>query len=42
VSTKCFDILGRYHKNGDEFLSHIVTDDEIVNVEAKEQSKQWM
>jgi hypothetical protein len=39
----------RYHKDGDEFLNHIVrvTSDETwvlyVNVEAKEQSaKQWM
>jgi hypothetical protein len=40
--------LKRYHKGGDEFLSHIVgvTSDEtwvsFVNVETKEQSKQWM
>jgi transposase len=40
--------LERYHKDGDEFLSHIarVTGGEIwvsfVNVETKEQSKQWM
>jgi hypothetical protein len=39
-----FDFLERYHKNGDEFLSHIVrvTGDEtwvpFVNVETKEQS----
>jgi hypothetical protein len=38
--------LERYHKDGDEFLSHIVrvTSDEasvlFMNVEAKEQSKQ--
>jgi hypothetical protein len=41
------DFLERYHKDGDEFLSHIirVTGDEIwvsfVNVEIKEQPKQW-
>jgi hypothetical protein len=40
--------LELYHKDGDEFLSHIVqvTGDEtwvsFVNVEIKEQSKQWM
>jgi hypothetical protein len=40
--------LERYHKDGVEFLNHIirVTDDEIcvsfVNVETKEQSKKWM
>jgi hypothetical protein len=40
--------LERYHKDGDQFLSHIlwVSGDEtwisIVNVETKEQSKQWM
>jgi hypothetical protein len=40
--------LERYHKKGDEFLSHIirVTGDEtwvsFVTVETKEQSKQWM
>jgi hypothetical protein len=38
----------RYHKDGDEFLNHIVrvTGDEtwvsFVSVETKEQSKQWM
>jgi type VI protein secretion system component VasA len=38
----------RYHKDGEEFLHHIVrvTGDEtwvsFVNVETKEQSKQWM
>jgi hypothetical protein len=40
------DFLQWYHKDGDEFLSHIVTSDEtwvsIVNVETKEQSKQWI
>jgi hypothetical protein len=41
-------LLQRYHKDGDQFLNHIVrvTGDEtwvsIVNVETKEQSKQWM
>jgi hypothetical protein len=43
-----FDFLERCHKDGHEFLNHIVrgTDGEIcvlfVNVETKEQSKQWM
>jgi hypothetical protein len=38
----------QYHKDSDEFLYHIVgvTGDEtwvlIMNVETKEQSKQWM
>jgi hypothetical protein len=42
------DFLERYHKDGDEFLSHIVqvTGDETwvssVNVETKEQSKLWL
>jgi hypothetical protein len=42
-----FEFLDRYHKDGDEFLSHIikVTGDEtwvsFVNVEIK-QSKKWM
>jgi hypothetical protein len=37
-----------YHKDGDEFLNHTarITDDEtwvsFVNVETKEQSRQWM
>jgi Fe2+ transport system protein B len=41
-------VLEQYHKDGDELLSHIirVTVDEtwvsFVNVETKEQSKQWM
>jgi DNA gyrase/topoisomerase IV subunit B len=43
-SENCF--LERYHKDGDEFLNHIVTGDEtrvsFLNVEAKGQSKQWM
>jgi hypothetical protein len=40
--------LDQYHKDGDEFLKHIVrvTGDEtwvsLVIVETKEQSKQWM
>jgi hypothetical protein len=39
--------LERYHKDGDEFFSHIrLTGDEtrisFVNVETKEHSKQWM
>jgi hypothetical protein len=43
-----FDFLEQYHKDGSEFLNHIiqVTVDETwvscVNVETKEQSKQWM
>jgi hypothetical protein len=43
-----FDILEQYHKEGDEFLNHIVsvTADEpwssYVNFETKEQSKQWI
>jgi hypothetical protein len=43
-----FDFLERYQKDGHEFLNHIVqvTADEtwvsFVNVETKEQSKQWM
>jgi hypothetical protein len=42
------NVLVRYHKDGDAFLSHIVqvTGDEtfvsFVNVETKEQSKQWV
>jgi hypothetical protein len=40
------DFLERCYKAGDEFLSHIVTDDEtrvsFVNVETKEQSKKWI
>jgi hypothetical protein len=39
--------LEQYHKNGDEFPNHIVqvTDEtwvSFVNVETKEQSKQWL
>jgi hypothetical protein len=40
--------LELYHEDGDEFLDHIVrvTGDEtwvsFVNVETKDQSKQWM
>jgi hypothetical protein len=43
-----FAFIERYHKDGDEFLGHIigVTADEtwvsFVNVETKEHSKQWM
>jgi hypothetical protein len=42
------DFLERYNKSGDEFFNHVVrvTSDEawglFVNVETKEQSKQWM
>jgi hypothetical protein len=55
VCTKCGEwvpsaliYLERYHKDGGEFLNHIVrvTVDEtwvsFVSVETKEQSKQWM
>jgi hypothetical protein len=39
-------ILEQYHKDGDEFFNHVITGDEswvsFVNVETKEQSKQWM
>jgi hypothetical protein len=43
-----FDFLQRYYKDDVEFLNHIVqvTDGEawvsFVNIETKEQSKQWM
>jgi histone-lysine N-methyltransferase SETMAR len=43
-----FDFLERYHKDGDEFLNHIVqvigdkTWVSFVNVETKEQSKKWV
>jgi hypothetical protein len=43
-----FDFLRQYHKYSDEFLNHIlrVTGDETwvspVNVETKEQLKQWI
>jgi hypothetical protein len=43
-----FYVLERYHKDGDEFLNHIVRviDDgswvSFVNVENKEESTQWM
>jgi hypothetical protein len=46
--TSALTFLERYHKDGDEFLSHIVlvTGDEtwvtFVNVETKKQSKNWM
>jgi hypothetical protein len=53
MSIKCkngfgFDVLERCHKDGNEFLNHIVqvTGDEtwvsFANVETKQQSKQWM
>jgi hypothetical protein len=39
-------LLERYHQDGDKFFNHIVTGYEtwvlFVNVETKEQSKQWM
>jgi hypothetical protein len=44
----CRLFLERYHKDGDEFLNHVVgvTGDEtwvsFVNAETEEQSKQWM
>jgi hypothetical protein len=38
--------LEQYHKHGNEFYSHTITDDEtwvsFVNVETKVQPKQWM
>jgi hypothetical protein len=38
--------LERYHQDGNKFLNRIITGDEtwvsFVNVETKEQSKQWM
>jgi hypothetical protein len=38
--------LEQYRKGDNEFLNHIIKDDEacdsFVNVETKEQSKQWM
>jgi hypothetical protein len=41
-----FDFLERYRKDSDENLKHVITGDEtwvsFVNVETKEQSKQWM
>jgi chorismate-pyruvate lyase len=40
------EFLEQYHKDSDELLNHIIRGDEIwvsfVNVETKEQSKQWM
>jgi hypothetical protein len=42
------NFLEQYHKDGDEFLNHIiqVTDNEtwvsFVNAETKKQSEQWM
>jgi hypothetical protein len=46
--TSALAFLERHHKEGNEFLSHIVrvTGDEtwvsFMNVETKDQSKQWM
>jgi hypothetical protein len=43
-----FDSLRAYHKDGDEFLTHIVrvtggeTSVSFVNVETKGQSRQWI
>jgi hypothetical protein len=41
-----FDFLEEYHKDGDEFLSNIVTGDKtwvpFLNFETKKQSKQWI
>jgi hypothetical protein len=48
MASASVDILERYCKDGDEFHNHIiqVTGDDtwvsFVNVETKEQSKQWM
>jgi hypothetical protein len=48
MASALVEFLERYHKDGDEFLNHIVgvTGDEtwvsFMNVETKEQSKQWM
>jgi hypothetical protein len=54
MRTKCrewlrlWTFLDRYHKDGDEFLNHVVreTGDEtwvsVLNGETKKQSKQWM
>jgi hypothetical protein len=47
-TTSALTFLQRYHKHGDEFHNHIVRviGDEtwvsFMNVETKEQSKQWM
>jgi hypothetical protein len=39
-------LLERQHKDGDEFLNHVITGIEtwvsFVNVETKEQTNQWM
>jgi hypothetical protein len=46
--TSTLTLLERYHKDGHEILNHIVaiTDNEawisFVNIETKEQLKQWM
>jgi hypothetical protein len=48
VMALALTFIERYHKDGDEFLCHIlqVTDDgtwvSFVNVETIEQSKQWI
>jgi hypothetical protein len=46
IDSAFVDFLEQYHKDGNKFLSRIITDDEtwvsFVNVEIKEQSKQWM
>jgi hypothetical protein len=48
MASNFVDFLERYHKDGDEFLNHIVqvTGDEtwvsFVNAATKEQSKQWV
>jgi hypothetical protein len=48
IASAFVDFSERYHKDGDEFLNHIVrvTGDEtwvsFVNAETKEWSKQWM
>jgi hypothetical protein len=46
--TLSLTFLEQYHEHGNEFLNHIVqvTGDEtwvsLLNIETKEQSKQWM
>jgi hypothetical protein len=48
IIASALTLLKRYHKDGDDFLNHIVraTGDKtwvsFVNVETNEQSKQWM
>jgi hypothetical protein len=47
IASNGFDFLERYHKDGDEFLNHIVaiSGDEtwgsVMDTETEEQSKQW-